>query len=169
MLIWQLLPAGPAAVVHVSISGQQTEAGAGSISRSASTSKSLQPARCCPGCPCSWPPPSPRRPTTDSRACPSGEWCFSAAWSCAPSTLQRQFRPNFHIHVSLSDLYIPRISLHISSSRTGRPIVGLYNSLTDTWLWKLGLRPRYFFSGNICYKFSAFCLCSAASYVLPPA
>jgi hypothetical protein len=27
--------------------------------------------------------------------------------------------------VSLSDLYIPRISLHISSSRTGRPIVGI--------------------------------------------
>ncbi len=33
------------------------------------------------------------------------------------------------------------------------------NSLTDTWMWKLGLRPRYSFSGNICFKFSAFCLC----------
>ncbi len=43
----------------------------------------------------------------------------------------------------------------------GRPIVGIYNSLTDTWMWKLGLRPRYSFSGNICFKFSAFCLCSA--------
>ncbi len=63
----------------------------------------------------------------------------------------------------MSDLYIPRISLHISSSRTGRPIVGIYNSLTDTWMWKLGLRPQYSFSGNICFKFSAFCLCSAAS------
>jgi hypothetical protein len=29
--------------------------------------------------------------------------------------------PNFHIHVSVSDLYIPRIGLHISSSRIGRP------------------------------------------------
>ncbi len=67
---------------------------------------------------------------------------------------------NFHIHVSVSDLYIPRIGPHISSSRTGRPIVGVYNSLTDTWKWKLGLRPRYSFSGNICHKFSAFCLCS---------
>jgi hypothetical protein len=28
-------------------------------------------------------------------------------------------------------------------------------------MWKLGLRPRYSFSGNICFKFSAFCLCSA--------
>ncbi len=73
--------------------------------------------------------------------------------------------PNFHIHVSLSDLYIPRISLHISSSRTGRPIVGIYNSLTDTWMWKLGLRPRYSFSGNICFKFSAFCLCSGGNEI----
>ncbi len=45
---------------------------------------------------------------------------------------KRGLSPNFHIHVSLSDWYIPRISLHISSSRTGRPIVGIYNSLTDT-------------------------------------
>ncbi len=86
--------------------------------------------------------------------------------------LQRQFRlyipflgiarpqPNFHIHVSMSDLYIPRIGPHIPSSRKGRPIVGIYNSLTDTWMWKLGLMPRYSFPGNICLKFSAFCLCS---------
>ncbi len=37
------------------------------------------------------------------------------------------------------------------------------NSLTDTWMWKLGLRPRYSFSGNICFKFSAFCLCSVVA------
>ncbi len=41
--------------------------------------------------------------------------------------------------------------------------VRIYNSLTDTWMWKLGLRPRYSFSGNICFKFSAFCLCSGSS------
>jgi hypothetical protein len=40
--------------------------------------------------------------------------------------------PNFHIHVSVGDLYIPRIGPHIYSSRKGRPIVGIYNSLTDT-------------------------------------
>jgi hypothetical protein len=27
-------------------------------------------------------------------------------------------------------------------------------------MWKLGLRPRYQVSGNISFKFSAFCLCS---------
>ncbi len=72
----------------------------------------------------------------------------------------RGLSPNFHIHVSVSDLYIPWIGPHISYSRKGRPMVGIYNSLTDTWMWKLGLRPRYSFSGNICFKFSAFCLCS---------
>ncbi len=43
------------------------------------------------------------------------------------------------------------------------------SSLTDTWMWKLGLIPQYSFSGNICLKFSVskfqfsvFCLCSVA-------
>ena len=42
----------------------------------------------------------------------------------------RRLSSNFHIHVSVSDLYSPRIGLHISSSRIGRPIVGIYKSLT---------------------------------------
>ncbi len=93
-------------------------------------------------------------------------------------TLQRQFRlyipflgiawpqPQFP-HSCVCEryvfLYIPRIGPHISSSRKGRPIVGIYNSLTDTWMWKLGLRPRYSFSGNICFKFLTFCLCSVVA------
>jgi hypothetical protein len=38
---------------------------------------------------------------------------------------------NFHIHVraSVSDLYIPKIGPHISCSKIGRSIVGLYKSL----------------------------------------
>ncbi len=74
--------------------------------------------------------------------------------------------PNFHIHVSMRDFYIPRISLHISSTRTSRPSVGIYNSLTltDTWMWKLGLRPRYLFFGNIWLKCLAFCLCSVVRW-----
>ncbi len=72
----------------------------------------------------------------------------------------RGLSPNFYIHVSVSDLYIPRIGPHISSSRNGNSIVGIYNSLTDTWMWKLGLRPGFSFSGNICFQFPAFFLCS---------
>ncbi len=37
--------------------------------------------------------------------------------------------PNFHIHVSGSDLYIPRIGPPISCSRTGKSMVGIYKSL----------------------------------------
>jgi hypothetical protein len=44
----------------------------------------------------------------------------------------RGLSPNFYIHVSVSDLYIPRNGPHISSSRNGSSIVGIYNSLTDT-------------------------------------
>ncbi len=30
-------------------------------------------------------------------------------------------------------------------------------------MWKLGLRPRYSFSGNICFEISVFCLCSVVA------
>ncbi len=70
--------------------------------------------------------------------------------------------PNFHIHVSVRFKYSQDRSTYFLQQK-GRSIVGIYNSLTDTWMWKLGLRPRYSFSGNICFKFSAFCLCSVHS------
>jgi hypothetical protein len=57
--------------------------------------------------------------------------------------------------------YIFPGSVHIfSCSRTGRLMVRKYKSLTDTWMWKLGLRPRNCFSGNTCLEFSVLCLCS---------
>jgi hypothetical protein len=42
----------------------------------------------------------------------------------------RGLSPNFHIHVSVSDLYVPRIGPHISCSRIGRSIVRIHKSLT---------------------------------------
>jgi hypothetical protein len=46
--------------------------------------------------------------------------------------------PNFHIHVFVSDLYIPTIDLPILLQE----IFGIYKSLTDTRIWNfLGLRP----------------------------
>ncbi len=76
---------------------------------------------------------------------------------------QRGLSPNFHIHVSVSDLYRPRSGLHTvfpPACRTGRPIVGIYKSLRDARMWKLGLRHRYFYSGNICFEISVIYLCS---------
>jgi hypothetical protein len=66
--------------------------------------------------------------------------------------------PIFHIHLLVSDSYIPGIGPHISCSRIGRSIVGIYKSLTNTWMWKLGLWPRNSLSGNICFKFSVLVL-----------
>jgi hypothetical protein len=58
-------------------------------------------------------------------------------------------------------IYIFPGSVHIfSCSRIGRPIVGIFKSLTDTWMWKLGLRPCNSFSGNTYIEFSVLCLCS---------
>jgi hypothetical protein len=72
----------------------------------------------------------------------------------------RGLSPNLHIHVFVSDLNIPRIGPHISCSRIGRSIVGIYKPLTDTCIWTLGLWPRNSFSGNICFQFSVLVLCS---------
>ena len=44
----------------------------------------------------------------------------------------RGLNPNFHIHVSVCHLYIPRIGPHISCNRIGRSMMGIYKSLTDT-------------------------------------
>ncbi len=90
------------------------------------------------------------------------------------ATLQRKFHlctvflekelrglsPNFHVLVSVSDLHIysQDRTTQFSCSRIGRLIVGIYDSLTDTWMWKLGLRPRNSFSANISFEFSVLCL-----------
>jgi hypothetical protein len=59
-------------------------------------------------------------------------------------------------------IYIFPGSVHIfSCSRIGKLIVRIYKSLTDTWMWKLGLWPHNSFSRNIFFKFSVLCLCSA--------
>ncbi len=45
----------------------------------------------------------------------------------------------------------------------------IHKSQTDTWMWKLGLRPRSFFSGNTYIGFSLQCSCSWSSnnYCIP--
>ncbi len=40
----------------------------------------------------------------------------------------------------------------------------VYKWRTDASMWKLGLRPRYSFPGNICFEISVFCLCSVHDY-----
>jgi hypothetical protein len=49
-------------------------------------------------------------------------------------------RPNSYIRVSVSDLYIPRISLPIWLQQNRQTDPGIYKTLTDTGMWKLGGR-----------------------------
>jgi hypothetical protein len=44
----------------------------------------------------------------------------------------RGHSPNFHIHVSASDLYIPTIDLPTLPQEICGPILGIYQSLTGT-------------------------------------
>ncbi len=46
----------------------------------------------------------------------------------------RGLSPNFHIHFSVIDLYIPRIGSHISLQQNRQTDPGIYKSLTDIWV-----------------------------------
>jgi hypothetical protein len=59
-----------------------------------------------------------------------------------PEKEYRGLSPNFHIHVSVSELYISTMGLPFLLEEICGPILGIYESLTDTGMWKLGLRPR---------------------------
>ncbi len=49
-----------------------------------------------------------------------------------PEKEYRGLSPNFHIDVSVIDLYVPMIGLPILLEEICRPLLGLYKSLTDT-------------------------------------
>ncbi len=49
-----------------------------------------------------------------------------------PEKELRGHSPNFHIHVSVSDLYIPMIDLPIVLKEICGPILEIYKSRTDT-------------------------------------
>ncbi len=74
-----------------------------------------------------------------------------------PEMKLRGLVPNFYVHVSVSDLYISMIGPQMQYRKIGGPIVGLYKSLTDKCMQKLGTRPRSVISGNICFEFSVQC------------
>ena len=58
--------------------------------------------------------------------------------------------------VSVSVLFIPTIDLPILLQEICGPLLGIFKSLTDTWRWKLGLRPCNSRKGI--HKFSLQCL-----------
>jgi hypothetical protein len=49
-----------------------------------------------------------------------------------PEKEYRGLSPNFHNHVSVSELYIPTMGLPFLLEEICGPILGIYKSLTDT-------------------------------------
>jgi hypothetical protein len=49
-----------------------------------------------------------------------------------PEKEYRGLSPNFHIHVSVSELYIPTMDLPVLLEEICRLILGIYKSLKDT-------------------------------------
>jgi hypothetical protein len=75
----------------------------------------------------------------------------------------RSLSPYYNIHVSVSELpYSQDGSTYFLQQI--RQIVRIYKSLTDTWMWKLGLWPSNSFSGNICVEFCVCILRSVSKY-----
>jgi hypothetical protein len=70
---------------------------------------------------------------------------YSQKWNCAASFFPEQnynvLSPNSYTHISVRDLYIfpGSVCLFCCSQICGR-ILGINKSLTDSWMWKLGLR-----------------------------
>ncbi len=53
------------------------------------------------------------------------------------------------LHSTLCELkYIPWSVCLVCCRKINGPIVGIFKSLTETWMWKLGLRLSSFFSGR---------------------
>jgi hypothetical protein len=74
--------------------------------------------------------------------CQLHRYCTENWEKIFPEKKLRGLSPNFYIHISVSKLYIPTINLPIfGCKKIGGPILGIYKSLTDVWLWKLGTRP----------------------------
>jgi hypothetical protein len=74
----------------------------------------------------------------------------------------RGLSPNFHIHVSVSDLYIPRIGPHISCSKIGILILGIHINRSQTHEcgdWDCGRAFPFLgiFVSNFWYWFFAVC------------
>ncbi len=78
---------------------------------------------------------------------------FSQKRKCAASVLVSTFMCLLPIYI-----YIFPHSVHLfSCSRIGRPIRGIYKSLTVTWIQDWDCSS----AGNICFEFPVLCLCSA--------
>jgi hypothetical protein len=69
---------------------------------------------------------------------------YSQKWNCyfQIRVIHNILSPSSYTHISVRDLYISRICRLFCCRKICGPILGIYKSITDTWIWKLGLRPH---------------------------
>ncbi len=82
---------------------------------------------------------------------------YSQKWNCAASLFPKQSLP-IPTLTYLWEIYIfPGSVCLFCCSQICGPILGIYKLLTDTWMWKLGLRPRNSQKRNTLMGFSLQC------------
>ncbi len=64
-------------------------------------------------------------------------------------------------------MYIPTIAPQTQYNKIGGLIAGIYKSLTDAGMQKLGIRLHNFISGNICFEFSEQCTVTPKTSLSP--
>jgi hypothetical protein len=105
---------------------------------------------------------------SDARLKPALQRYCTENWEkIFPVRKLRGLGPSFYIHtVYLWAIYIfPRSVCLFGCIKIGGQILGIHKSLTDVWIWKLGLRRRSLISGNT--KFESFCSEEWWGYLLP--
>ncbi len=74
-------------------------------------------------------------------------------WITKKSRVDAEALASIHASIHRSHVSPTALLYSISCSRIGSSIVEMNKSLTDTWMWKLGLWPHNSFSGIFCFEF----------------
>ncbi len=81
---------------------------------------------------------------------------FKTTGFCLSQGAALQRKP--HLCIPVLGIARPQSQFPHSFVCERKPIMGIYDSLSDAWMWKLGLRPHSSFSGVISLEFLVLCL-----------